>query len=66
MVLSDIELSSCVDPDGPAGPAAGDSRVFRGGSWNLSAEDARAANRRRFSPDYRFNFVGFRLARTIT
>jgi len=51
----------------PVGPAAGDSRVFRGGDrLERGAQDARAANRRRFSPDYRFNFVGFRLARTIT
>jgi len=63
VVLSDIELSSCVDPDGPAGPAAGDSRVFRGGSWYHTT---RAAYRFRYNPVSRDYVIGFRLTRTIT
>lgn len=46
----------------PMGPSSGFNRVGRGGSWDFSADYARAALRFRFSPDDRFNFLGFRLA----
>ncbi len=39
----------------------GSSRVIRGGSWYNSAEFCRSASRPWFTPDYRFNNVGFRL-----
>ena len=48
----------------PLGPSSGSYRVFRGGSWNLYARSARAAIRYSYYPDYRFNFLGFRLARS--
>jgi len=38
-----------------------DGRVFRGGSWLLSAECCRVAARFRRYPGFRYNFVGFRL-----
>lgn len=63
MALSNIELSSCVDP---AGPAAGDNRVFRGCAWSRNAQIARAETRRKNSPDVRGNNVGFRLAKSVT
>jgi len=50
----------------PTGPAAGVRRVFRGGSWNDSAQEARAADRSHSAvPDYRSGDVGFRPARSL-
>ncbi|MDR1043800.1 MAG: formylglycine-generating enzyme family protein [Candidatus Adiutrix sp.] len=46
----------------PKGPSSGSDRVFRGGSWFCSAQGCRAALRFNFSPDYRVDFIGFRLA----
>jgi formylglycine-generating enzyme required for sulfatase activity len=43
-----------------------DSRVLRGGSFNLQASDVRCAYRDRNVPTDRFNVVGFRPARTFT
>lgn len=40
------------------------SRVLRGGSWNHSADNSRAAVRIGFSVGHRFYLNGFRLART--
>jgi formylglycine-generating enzyme required for sulfatase activity len=41
-------------------------RISRGGSWLSAPQDARAAHRvRHFSPTYRSNNGGFRLARTL-
>jgi formylglycine-generating enzyme required for sulfatase activity len=47
--------------------ATGDSgrRVLRGGSWLDLPRDLRAAYRGRGIPDSRFNYAGFRLARTL-
>lgn len=42
------------------------SRVLRGGSWYYDPQDLRGARRNRSQPDLRFNFLGFRLARTLT
>ncbi len=39
--------------------------VHRGGAWNSSAEDLRAAARQADSPDYRTSNLGFRIARTL-
>jgi formylglycine-generating enzyme required for sulfatase activity len=45
----------------PTGPTSGQSRVLRGGSWNSSANDGRAANRDNYAyPDFWTYFVGFR------
>ncbi len=50
----------------PAGPDEGDARVCRGGSSFNLAEDARVAARcAQVSPEERFHFLGFRLARTV-
>ncbi len=46
----------------PKGASSGSNRVFRGGSWNLSARNCRSALRGRYDPGYRFYNYGFRLA----
>ncbi|MCY2971730.1 MAG: formylglycine-generating enzyme family protein [Planctomycetota bacterium] len=49
----------------PKGPAKGEYRVLRGGSFNLFVSDARSSNRYILTPTYRdYYFAGFRLART--
>lgn len=45
----------------PAGPARGESRVFRGGSWNDAADSARAAFRGNRSPGTSDYIIGVRL-----
>ncbi|MEE9391095.1 MAG: SUMF1/EgtB/PvdO family nonheme iron enzyme [Planctomycetota bacterium] len=45
----------------PEGPSSGSNRVFRGGSWFYEAQFCRSANRDRFTPDLRYNYLGFRL-----
>ena len=37
----------------PVGPGGGETRVLRGGSWNYTPDNCRAANRYSYSPDYR-------------
>ena len=48
----------------PMGPAQGDRRVLRGGSFNSYAQNARSAYRNFFDPDDRHLLNGFRVART--
>jgi hypothetical protein len=40
-------------------------RVGRGGSWDFSADRARAANLYGLRPGYRLNYLGFRLCRDL-
>jgi formylglycine-generating enzyme required for sulfatase activity len=49
----------------PTGPSSGSSRVNRGGSWGNFAAYARASYRNYFNPDYRYNFLGFRLVSPV-
>jgi formylglycine-generating enzyme required for sulfatase activity len=49
----------------PTGATTGSYRVYRGGSWDIYARGARAANRRYVTPDIRYYGLGFRLARTV-
>jgi len=51
--------------DDPQGPATGDVRVRRGGSWHTWAFYARAAFRNWNSPETRYTLLGFRLLREI-
>ncbi|MCK6573451.1 formylglycine-generating enzyme family protein, partial [Myxococcota bacterium] len=44
----------------PVGPASGEIRVRRGGSWVNNAQGVRAALRRGSTPDYRSGSLGFR------
>jgi formylglycine-generating enzyme required for sulfatase activity len=50
----------------PTGPAQGEGRVIRGGSWASPARDCRAAARSERTPGFRSNSLGFRLARSIS
>jgi formylglycine-generating enzyme required for sulfatase activity len=45
----------------PQGPAKGDKRVVRGGSLGSKAQNCRAAFRFRNMPDYREDWLGFRV-----
>ena len=51
--------------DDPKGPEIGSYPIRRGGSWTYDATLARVADRGCYSPDYRYNDIGFRLARTV-
>lgn len=46
----------------PKGPASGDTRVFRGGSWMEEQHSARASSRGYGLPDLRHRTIGFRVA----
>jgi formylglycine-generating enzyme required for sulfatase activity len=46
----------------PAGPAQGDFKVLRGGSWFHTADVCRSARRGWAGPDTRTKYVGFRVA----
>jgi formylglycine-generating enzyme required for sulfatase activity len=48
----------------PVGPAAGASRVLRGGAWNFTPQFLRAGFRYSRSPNDRDDRIGFRLVRT--
>lgn len=54
--------------DGSAWVEGGDPsrRAVRGGSWSYGPHDLRAAGRTGASSDYRYNTLGFRVARTLT
>jgi len=51
--------------DGSAWPGDNAKRVLRGGSWNNSPRDVRAAVRNSYRPDLRYSFFGFRVARGL-
>ena len=47
----------------PTGPAKGDARCFRGGSWGYGGVDSRSADRYRNGPTYySYVFIGLRVA----
>ena len=48
----------------PQGPRSGPGRVIRGGCWVGAAQHSRTSNRNVSPPDVRYDFLGFRLART--
>jgi formylglycine-generating enzyme required for sulfatase activity len=48
--------------DDPTGATAGSFRVYRGGGWYFGARYCRSADRHGNAPDFRFDFLGFRLA----
>lgn len=53
------ELSKKSEAANPQGPASGDYRVLRGGSWDFNQDNARAVYRNDYLPafrDYRFGF----------
>ena len=58
----DYPRADTTDPAGPARPAQGNFRVFRGGGWNNEAPFARSGNRFMMAPEKGIHFVGFRVA----
>jgi formylglycine-generating enzyme required for sulfatase activity len=59
---ADYSTSQVTDP---IGPASGEYRVLRGGSWGFGARAARSADRAGKSPSYLSTFIGFRVARDL-
>lgn len=49
----------------PAGASRGSNRVNRGGSWTYGTANCRSASRGRLAPGYRFDALGFRLAKSL-
>ena len=49
----------------PTGNASSPRRVLRGGDWSYDASYARVAFRRYNGPDFSYDRIGFRLARTL-
>lgn len=49
----------------PTGPANGESRVVRGGSWFDVPDNVRSAVRLGLSPTARGDFIGFRCAQDV-
>ncbi|MBI2502227.1 MAG: SUMF1/EgtB/PvdO family nonheme iron enzyme [Candidatus Latescibacteria bacterium] len=52
-------------PADPQGPAEGDYRVVRGGSWSSPADELRASARAYSNPDKGAGYIGFRCARSL-
>jgi formylglycine-generating enzyme required for sulfatase activity len=50
----------------PAGPASGEKKLFRVGSWNHYGTMCRAARRFEEIPTIRLNYIGFRVALRLT
>ena len=46
----------------PTGPSSGKHRIVRGGSWSYFRNNARCASRDWFNPDFRIDYLGFRVA----
>jgi formylglycine-generating enzyme len=49
--------------DDPQGPTNGADRVIRGGGWKARPVLCRSASRYWFAPEYRYDFLGFRVVR---
>ncbi len=49
--------------ENPTGPASGQVRVLRGGSWRFSESVLRCSNRNDIDPSDRYNDLGFRIVR---
>ncbi len=47
--------------ENPMGPHSGDTRIVRGGAWNMDAWNCRVSNRSSKSPGITYNYYGFRL-----
>ncbi|MCL2479820.1 MAG: formylglycine-generating enzyme family protein, partial [Treponema sp.] len=49
----------------PVGASSGSQRIIRGGSWPFSSMYARSAARSYIYPNYRYNYIGFRIVRNV-
>lgn len=58
--FGDYSVQAVVDPQGPA---SGNYRVLRGGSWRFIGGGCRSASRNHSSSSTRYDSTGFRLAR---
>jgi len=47
-------------PNNPTGPASGDRKLMRGGSWDAGPNEIRTTFRNAIQPDFSGNDVGFR------
>lgn len=47
--------------ENPMGPHSGETRIIRGGAWNMDAWNCRVSNRSSKSPGITYNYYGFRL-----
>ena len=61
---SSSSTESVTNPTGPTVGSLGDLRVFRGGGWNVSAIYCAVSGRGCNDPNYRLDFLGFRLVRS--
>jgi formylglycine-generating enzyme required for sulfatase activity len=52
-------------PTNPSGPASGDDRVLRGGSWDDGINSARSTFRNYDTPSYAEHFIGFRCVQDV-
>ncbi len=59
------EFSSAEPAVDPTGPATGHNRVLRGGGWDRGPGHCRSAYRHGPTLDYRANYMGLRVARTL-
>lgn len=59
---SDWYDNKLIGGEDPVGPNSGSDRVGRGGGWGYAAVDCRSAYRSRITPDYRNDFLGFRVS----
>ena len=57
---ADYASGHATDPTGPEQP--GSLRVMRGGSWLINPAGCRSSRRSGMSLDYRYNYLGFRIA----
>lgn len=65
MTQETVSATSNVLMENPKGPDTGKMRVRRGGSWKISAKNARSAKRSNRVPTFKGNDVGFRIARNV-
>ncbi len=54
-----------IPKENPIGPASGEYRVLRGGSWDDDSQDCRVAYRYYDHPTGRFHFFGFRVVLSL-
>jgi len=51
--------------ESPFGPASGEEKVIRGGSWKNDSRSCRCANRQKYTPENRNYSLGFRCVKSL-